>query len=180
MFTKFKNINVHRRLYSACFFNDNNQNYIMTSHCYNDNSENIKIFDFKGNIIKEIKDYNNNTFFIDTYYDNKLNKNYIITGNDGYCKSYDYIENNVHKIYNDNDENCHDSIIINDKEEIVKLIESSIDGNIRIWNFHSGELINKIKVDKNSIYGINLWNNEYIFAGSKNKTIKLINLKKEK
>jgi len=33
---------------------------------------------------------------------------------------------------------------INDKEKIVKLIESS-EENIQIWNFHSGKLIKKIK-----------------------------------
>jgi len=165
---------------SACFLNDNNQNYIITNNSSYNGSEYIKIYDFKGNKIKEIKNSKNRTFFIDTYYDKKLYKNYIITGNFGNCKSYNYKKNKIYKIYNDNDCNCHDSIIINDKEEIIKLIESSEDGNIRIWNFHSGELIKKIKVSGKSLYSIILWNNEYIFAGCEDETIKLINLKNGK
>ena len=40
--------------------------------------------------IKEINDSYESTKFITTYYDNKKNKNYIITGNKGYLKSYDF------------------------------------------------------------------------------------------
>ena len=70
--------------------------------------------------------------------------------------------------------------IIYDKEELVKLIDSCYDGNIRIWNFNTGELLNKIRIYNKEIYGICLWNDEYILAGCKDKTIKLIYLKKGK
>ena len=43
--------------------------------------------------------------------------------------------------YCDNDNKDHNSIIINDTEEIVKLIESCEDGNIRIWDFNEGHLL---------------------------------------
>ena len=58
------------------------------------------------------------------------------------------------------------------------MIESSMDGNIRIWNFHSGELLNKIKVCDKGLNGICLWNDENLFVGCEDKTIKLINLNK--
>ena len=152
-------------LFSACFLNYNNKNYIIINHGKtNDYSEDINIFDFKGKKIKKIiHHYGEYFFFIDSYYDNKLNKNYIITGNKGYNTSYDYEENDIYIKYYDNDDEIHNSIIINDKEEIIKLIESSEDGYIRIWNFHSGELIKKIKANK-MCYGIALWNNGYIFV----------------
>ena len=67
---------------------------------------------------------------------------------------------------------------MNDNEQIIKLIESCYDGNIRIWNFHSGELIKKIKVSDDYLSGICLWNNEYLFVGCFDKTIKLIEMKK--
>ena len=38
------------------------------------------------------------------------------------------------------------------KEKIVKLIESCVDGNIRIWNFHSGLFLQKIKVSDKPIF----------------------------
>ena len=33
---------------------------------------------------------------MDTYYDNNYNKNYIITGNEGYVISYDFNENEIY------------------------------------------------------------------------------------
>ena len=87
--------------------------------------------------------------YIETYYDKKLSKNYIIVGNLIGIKSYDYNENKIYKKYIDNDANhnkrykSHSSIIINYKNEIIEMIESSYDGNIRVWNFNSGELLKK-------------------------------------
>ena len=178
----FKNIIKNRDLYSACFFNVNNVNYIITSN-YNwaGNSEPINLFDFNGNKIKEIKDSCDRTVFVDTYYDKTLCKNFIITGNKGFIKSYDYDENKIYHKYCDNDNKHHDSVVINNKEDIIKLIDSCKDGIIRIWNFHSGLLINKIKVRKDyNLYGLCLWNNEYLFVGCEDKTIKLIELKSGK
>ena len=60
---------------------------------------------------------------------------------------------------------------------MVKLIESSCDGNIRIWNFHTGIFLRIIKVNKEGLREICLWNNEYLLVGCDDKTIKLINYK---
>jgi hypothetical protein len=115
------------RLYSACFLNDNNNNqiYILTSNG-NDQSINyepIKIYDLNGKKIKEINNSNEKTHFIDTYYDNNLSKYYIITGNDGYIKSYDYNNNKLYHKYLDNDNSLNLNIIINDNNKNIKLIE---------------------------------------------------------
>ncbi len=172
-------INIHETDYilSACFLRHKNDNYIITINCsYPYNYEIIKIFDFDGNKVKQISQCNYPTNFIESYYDNKLLKSYIITGCDGFVKSYDYNKNKIYHLYSDDNNNeGHFSIIINDTEEIVKLIGSSYDGKIRVWNFHSGELMFKIIVGDNKLYGICLWNNEYLFVGE--KEIKLIDLK---
>ena len=176
--THIQNINYSGSILSSCFLNDNNKNYIITSSNSCLTTESIKIYDFKGNKIKEINDSNYRTIFIDTFYDNKLFKTYIITGNNGYCKSYDFNENkNYFKYYEYNDKKDHDSLIIINNKDIIKLIESSEDGYIRIWNFHHGELIDKIKVIDNILYGICLWNEDYLFVGCSDDTIKLIDLK---
>ena len=60
----------------------------------------------------------------------------------------------------------------------MQLIGSSRDGNIRIWNFYSGVLLNKIKIDNCRLYGICLWNKDYLFVGCDDKNIKLIDLNK--
>ena len=181
----YKDINKDGYLYTACFLNDNNNNYIITSNCNNiDLSEPIKIFDFNGNKMKEINDSNYKSFFIDSYYDYKSNKNYIISANENSIKSYDYKENKLYHNYpNDivDDNLILISLIIFDDNKIIKLIESNNNNqndksSIRIWNFHSGILLNEIKLDDSS-FGICLWNNQYLFVGCENNTIKLIELK---
>ena len=166
-------------LKSACFLNDNNNNYIITTFFgyYKNKPEGIKVFDFKGKKIKEINDSKDNAYYIDNYYDKDLLKNYILTGNLGYIKSYDYNENKIcHKYYENNNFYGHLSIIINKKKEITELIESSCDGNIRIWNFHTGIFIRIIKVSKEGLREICMWDNEYLLAACDEKKIKIINL----
>ena len=174
------NINNMGRLCSACFLNNNNNNqiYILTSNGNDQpiNYEPIKIYDLNGNKIKEINNSNENTYFIDTYYDNNLSKYYIITGNDGYIKSYDYNNNKLYHKYLDNDNSSHINIIINDNNKNIKLIESSSFGDIRIWNFHSGKLLKKLKISNYCLFDICLWDNEHIFVGCQDRTIKLIDI----
>ena len=164
---------------SACFLTDNNNNYIISSNDTFNNCGPIKVFDFNGKEIKEINNSNNLTCFIDTYYDQKLSKNYIITGNYKFCQSYDFNKNIIYHKYCDNDNSSHSSLIIINNNDIIKLIDSSRDGNIKIWNFHSGLLLSRIKVSNCYIVGICLWNIDNLFVGSVNKII-LVDLNNEK
>ena len=143
------------------------------------NSEPIKIFNLNGKKIKEINDSNEYSYFVDNYYDKNLSKNFIIGGYDNYIMSYDYEYNKKYIKYSDNDEGAHSSIIINAQEDIIKIIESSVNGNIRVWNFHTGKLLKIIKIG-HRVYCECLWNNDYLFVGCYDKMIKLINLKNGK
>ena len=179
-FLNIKNVNKKGWIYSACFFYYNNNNFIITSNDNNntDNLELIKIYDFKGNINKLINNSKDKTYFINTYYDQKLSKNFILTGSMGYSKSYDYNENKIYNKYCGNDRRAHFSILIyTNSDNIVQLIESSCNGNIRIWNFHSGNLLNKFKISDDSLREICLWNNEYLFVGSNDLKIYLVKIK---
>lgn len=170
-------------LYSAILFKDNNDcnNYQYIITCYdqsNHNNEPITFFDMKGNKVKEINESNSRNFYIDSYYDIETDNYYIITGNDGYVKSYNYNSSTVYHEYNDNDNKDHDSLLINSNEKPIKLIESSCSGEIRIWDFHSGKLLKKIKVCQSWLKGISLFNYEYLFISCKDKTIKILDLTK--
>ena len=167
---------------SICFLNDNNQTYIVSSNSSHTNLNPIKIFDLNGNLLKELNDSKKNTLFVDNYYDNKDNKLYIITGNEFSIISYEYIENKIYHNYYDSTQDYieHYNIIINFNENILKLIESAEDGYIRIWNFHSTELINKIKICDDRITCLLLWNNEYIFVGCCDYKIRIRELKNGK
>ena len=177
-----KNANYVGWLYSACFFNDNNKNYIITSNRNKQGAcESIKIFDFNGYVTKEINNSKEQTYYIDSYYDPILSRNYIITGNIGYVKSYDYYNSDVYHKYNDYDNNsvsyCHFSVVVKNDNRKIKLIESCFDGNIRIWNFHSALLLKKIKISNEGLRGICLWNDSFLFIGCDDRTIKLIDIK---
>ena len=164
-------------LYSAAFLIEDGKYYIATCNS-SQQSESIKIYDFYGEYIKDISNSNEDTYFIDSYYDNKLNKYFILTGNISYVKSYDFSENKLYfKYYDPGNNRGHDSIIIDNSKDTIKLIESGGDGFIRIWKFHSGILLNKISLGNNELRGLCLWTNNYLFVGCTANTIKLVELK---
>lgn len=104
---------------------------------------------------------------------------FIISGGMGYVKSYDFNGSILYNKYSENKENLYYYVIINDKEEQTKIISSSVD-YIIIWDFHSGELLNKIIGSKGLIYNICLWNNDYLFASNEKSFIELIDIKNKK
>ena len=171
-------------LFSSCFLNDSNQIYIVSSFYYDywskNNTDTIKIFDLSGKLIKEIADSKNDQIcFIDTYNDKNSNQIYIITGNENYVRSFNYKENKKYQKYACNNNINHVSLLIYDKGEIIKLIDSCSDGKIRIWNFHTGKIIEKINVSFESyraLFGLCLLNENKLFVGSSDTKIYLIDL----
>ena len=166
-------------LLSSCLLYEDDQRYIITG-IFKLNL--IHVYDFKGNKIKEFD--NGKCFCIDTFFDNLSSKNYIIAANEGYLKSFDFKLNSLYQIYMYENEENYDSdiiqnnaIVIGDKNNL-QLISSNTYADILIWNFHSGEFIKKIKVANKicNIIEICLWNDEYLFVGCGDRSIKLINL----
>ena len=180
-----EHVNQVGALNSACFLKDKNKIYILTSNSFDNyrgiNYEPIKVFDLTGKKIKEINGSNLETYLVDKYYDEKANKNYIISGNIYFCRSYDFAKNKIYQKYNDKGSEFfgHTSLVVFQDEKITKLIESSIGGFLRIWNFDTGKLLNRININHN-IYGICLWNKDYLFLGSENHTKELIDIIKGK
>ena len=169
-------------MHTGNIFNSNNQLYILISNELFCSTQLMKVFDLKGNLIKEINKSNEDTYIIETYYDDKLSKSFILTGNYGYVKSYDYNENKVYHIYeeNDVDYNMHKSLRIYKNNSIINLIESSSDGNIRIWDFHKNILLKKIFVSQKGLCGICFWNNQLLFVGCNDKTMRLLDINEGK
>ena len=170
-----KEINKKGNLYSACIFNYKEELNIIATNS-NFKAEPIKIYDLKGKVIKTIKNNRDSIYFIDIYYNENKNKIYILIGSQGYVASYDYIQDEFYHIYREKNNNeCHDSIIIYEKD-IIKLIESCKDGYIRIFNFDMGTMIKRIKVSHLYLVSISLWNEEYLFVGCGDKSIKLVEI----
>ena len=175
------NFNTLSQIYSASFLNDNKIIYIIL-FCEN---EKTNIYDCKGNFIKKLNDFNTIVYFSDVYFDKKMDKTFILIGNKCFSKSYDYKQDKLYYKYSDinyNDpENTYvarPSLLINEKNKIIEFIESCWDGYIRIWNFHLGQLLNKIKIINGRLEGICLWNKRFLFVGCEDTFIKLIDLKK--
>ena len=180
-FLIIKNIYANENIL-ACFLKENNSNYIITSKTnIGADKESIKVYDFNGKKRKTINYSTEMTFYIESYFDKTIIKNYIIACNKGHIISYDFKENKKYHKYNDsNNKEVHNYSIIDSIGKIIKLIESCYDGNIRIWNFHSGELLNKIRIKpKKSIFSICLYNCTFLFVGCEDNNIKIINLNKE-
>ena len=175
-----KNIYNNGNLLSACFLNYNSNIYIITSNYHPKIPSPIKIFDFNGNTLSEIIGSNEFTLFIDIFYENN-NNYYIITGNMKYMKSY--YKRKIYKRYfdrnsiNNNNDNGHYSAIIFNENNVIKLVESANDGYIRIWNFHTGRLINKINSGIQNLTGICCFEKNNIFVGCGDNTIRIIDLK---
>ena len=166
---------------SACFLNDINQIYIVIGIIKETLDNHIKIYNFNGDKIKEINNTKSNVYYIDNYYDNKLLKNYIITCNNDSVISYDYNINKLYHRYNDekdyNQEKC--GIIINNREQIIEIIILDKNGIIRIWDFHSGKLLQKINTCLKYVYksiGICLWDSEFMFVAWGDKSIRLLKI----
>jgi len=170
-----KNINDSGGILSGCFLHDKNDLYIISSCIYN--SEQIKIYNLKGTKLKNIDESNENTYFIDTYYDKRQLKLYIIGGHFNCIKSYDYSNNKLYKKYYESYSNEHCSAIIFQNNDNILLIDSCCgkDKNIRIWNFHSAILIEKIFINTIPM-GLCLLNEQYLFVGCMDKSIKLIDI----
>lgn len=179
------NVNQVGALNSACFLKDKNKIYILTSNSFDYyrgiKYEPIKVFDLTGKKIKEINESNLETYLVDKYYDEKTNKNYIISGNIYFCRSYDFAKNKIYQKYNDkgSEFSGHTSLVVYHYEKLTKLIESSTGGFLRFWNFDTGKLLYKINMNQ-TIYGVCLWNNNYLFLGCKNHTMELIDINKGK
>ena len=174
-----KNINKKGGILSACFLNDidKEQIYIITSNQSLNENEPIKLYDLKGEMVKIIKDSNYSVYFIDTYYDIKNNKKYILACNNSCIRSYDYDQNKIYQIYSkDKRFNItHIYLVINSKEEMMEL---SQDGSIRIWAFHSADLLKHIKIGGFFEIGcFCLMNEENILIGCRDKSIKTVQLK---
>ena len=184
-----KDIYREGNIYSAILLNNfkDNNIFIITSNCtLFKNSQPLKIYDLKGNFIKEIPDSNGKTFFLDLFHDIRHSKIYIISVNKEFVKSFDFLSNECYKKYDDksqekkiNFDGYFYSSVVNyfDDNNMIQLIVSGDDGFIRIWDFHEGNLIKKIETDKNCIFSLCLWNENYLFASSEDAKIKLIDLK---
>ena len=137
-------------------------------------------FDLNGKKINEIKNSKYNISVIETYYDKKLNKNFIIVVSNDALRSYDYNGNKIYKKYYYKTNNIiGDTIVINGERNPLKLIECDFNGELRKFNFHTGDLIYS-NLKRGKFNGFCYWNDNYFFVPTNYKRFCLLNSSSDK
>ena len=166
-------------LFSSCFLIDENdkKNYIISINY----EQNLKIYDFEGTHVKEFDNSNDRSFLVDTFYNSKIRKYYIIVANEKFIISYNFYDGSIYNLYfEDNSNSWHMNFIISSNDDGINLIESDTVGYVRVWDFDKGVMLKKLFIErKMRLRGICLWNYKYLFVGADDKKIKLIDLEND-
>lgn len=139
-------------------------------------NEQLKVFNFKGTLLRHIGNKSDYTYFINSYFEAKKNAFYIINANSQDIKIFDLKEGITSKIFKDEASTWHMSAFITELNETTYLFESDGNGVIRIWNYETVKIFKKMSVASCSLRGIVLWNEKYIVAASSDKSFKFFNI----
>lgn len=151
-----------------------NTNYIFSSN-FKDKTNGIKIWDFKGELITIINE--KGVRHLSTFFNEKNEKSYLIVCNETEVNSYDLTTNELYKTYNSSPTSAHFCALVNKNG---RLIEGDNLGIIRIWDFHTAELVKSITRSSSNftISSINLYHNSpFLFAASSDGTVLFYDLK---
>ena len=170
----FDDLHKRPRSISTLFFiNYKNNIYISIAFPFYDLP--MQVYDLEGNKIKKVKINLKEINHMGSFTDKK--KSYFFACGNQYVKSFDFEKNEVYKNYIYDKNNNYTHAVINDYDTVKKLISCNFNGGIKIWNFHSGQLLNEIELTNNKIFNFCLWNNDYLFAACGNNPFILIDLK---
>ena len=137
----------------------------------------MKVWDFKGKFVRNFGQNDESTYFIDVYYDTKEKNSYILNANSTDVKSYSFKNWQLYHKYKGTPQTWHMSAVVNETKDQNILIESDGNGYIRMWEFHSENLIKTIPSSPTlNLRGICLWNDDYLFAAGNDYQVKLFDL----
>ena len=174
-----RNAYMTKNIFSACLLLNEYSNhiYIVTS-CVNDF---MKLYDFTGKYRFTFGNRDGNTFFVNSYFDIKNKKYYIINGNGNDVKSYYGKNGKLYNKYQGLPRSFHTGAVIYETKIEVILIEIDGNGYIRMWNFHNANLIKSIYTNSFlNLRGICLWNYKYLIIGANDHQVKIVDIKQGK
>lgn len=138
--------------------------------------EQLKVFNFKGTLIKHIGNKADYTYFINSHFDSKKNCFYIINANSTQVKLLDFKDGSTVRSYVDDISTWHMSAFVCDLKDETYLFESDGSGYIRIWFYETAKIWKKMHAPSCSLRGIILWNEKYLIAASSDKAYKIFDL----
>ena len=167
-------------IFSACFLIDeiNRMNYVIS---VNYDFEPLKIYDFEGNNISNINNFEDKSYIVESYFHPKSKKYFLVVGNEHYIKSFNFHDTSLYKKYYDDSINLHMYFTFLYKDEKLLLLEADMIGFVRVWNFDNAQLLKKILIkEKIKLRGICLWDENFLLVGASDKCIKIIDLRNYK
>ena len=177
--TWIKSVYMTKNIFSACLLLNeySSHSYIVTS-CVNDF---MKLFDLSGKYKFSFGCKDINTFFVNSYFDIKNKKYYVINGNGIDVRSYNAKDGQLYNRYQGLPRSFHTGAVIYETKTEIILVEIDGNGYIRMWNFHTAELIKAIFTSSFlNLRGICLWNYKYLIVGANDHQIKIVDIKQGK
>ena len=172
---------MNNNIFSFLIFTTFNDDDVLISSCYDDNS--LKLFKLEDkNAIVINENFcvdKKGVQYIEKYVDNKNNKIFIITSNNylfNPCvKSYNFDDGSEYHVYNNV---FADNVEIKEINNILTIFFAKYDSNlIFMYDFHEGNLINKIELKDNlKLFCVLLWNEEILLCGGEDKKIHIISI----
>ena len=177
--TWIKSVYMTKNIFSACLLLNeySSHSYIVTS-CVNDF---MKLYDLTGKYKFSFGCKDINTFFVNSYFDIKNKKYYVINGNGIDVRSYNAKDGQLYNRYQGLPRSFHTGAVIYETKTEIILVEIDGNGYIRMWNFHTAELIKAIFTSSFlNLRGICLWNYKYLIIGANDHQIKIVDIKQGK
>ena len=177
--TWIKSVYMTKNIFSACLLLNeySSHSYIVTS-CVNDF---MKLYDLSGKYKFSFGCKDINTFFVNSYFDIKNKKYYVINGNGIDVRSYNAKDGQLYNRYQGLPRSFHTGAVIYETKTEIILVEIDGNGYIRMWNFHTAELIKAIFTSSFlNLRGICLWNYKYLIVGANDHQIKIVDIKQGK
>lgn len=143
-------------------------------------NEQIRIFSITGELLKSIGNKTDYTYYINLYFDMKLNEYFIINANSIDVKIISFKEGNTIKAFKDTVNAWHMSAFICEIEKRTLLFESDGNGYLRIWDYNTVSIYKKLHAPGCNLRGILLWNQKFVIAASSDKCFKIFNIDEEK
>ena len=177
--TWIKNVYAKKNIFSACLIiNEYSSHIYIVTSCVNDF---MKIYDLKGRYRFSFGHCDENTFFVNSYFDIRNKKFYVINGNANDVKSYNAKSGELFKRYIGLPRCFHTGAVIYETKTETILIEIDGNGYIRMWNFHTANLIKSIFINTFlNLRGICLWSHKYLIIGANDHQVKIVDLKQGK
>ncbi len=130
-----------------------------------------------GSFVRDIGSREDYTYYINKWFHE--DKFYIINANSNNVRIYNMDKpDSLYKTFHEGKATWHMSAFVEKINGCEMLVETDGSGHIRVWDIEQGKLTNDIVCSPSNLRGICMWNEQFLIACSSDKTIKVVDIKK--